>query len=399
MKIAFLTACLEPARDGVGDYTRDLAVACGGSPTCVVAALNDPYVEAPREEHQTARDVAVSALRLPASSTWPARVELARQWLERHSPDWVSLQFVPYGYHAKGIVAGLARWLAPLVHGRRLHWMFHELWIGLGDDARLRERLVGVVQRQAVLRLLAALEPAVVHTTNDAYVAVLEQHGVRAARLPLSGSIPLVRVTGADWLGAELAAAGVTAGGARERDTSWRFGLFGSLHPVWAPEPLFTYIAAAARAARRHVVIASIGRLGPGEALWAEIGARYRDTFSFAALGERSTSDVSRFLQGIDFGLATTPWQVIGKSATAAAMLDHGVPVIVSRDEFRIRGLAAPGGPGEPLLHRMDERLGDWLGAAVRLPPRDRLPDTARRLVTDLELAAAERRRLVFCSQ
>jgi hypothetical protein len=93
---------------------------------------------------------------------------------------------------------------------------------------------------------------------------------------------------------------------------------------------------------------------------------------------------VSAFLQGVDLGIATTPWEIIGKSATAAAMVDHGLPVIVSRDDVRFRVPSEP--TPEPLLYKMDSRLPQWLiSGPGRQAARSRLPGMADTFLSDLE--------------
>ena len=128
MRIAFLTSCLEPGKDGVGDYTRDLAAAClAQGCTAQLIALNDRYVGAPLEGVQAARRTEIETLRLPASAPWRDRVRAAAHFLQQSCTDWISLQFVCYGFHPKGITLALPRHLAPLIADRRLHVMLHEL--------------------------------------------------------------------------------------------------------------------------------------------------------------------------------------------------------------------------------------------------------------------------------
>jgi len=386
MRIAFIVSCLEPQKDGVGDYTRDLAAACvAQGASCRALALNDRYVDVSTACWQSARGIKIETLRLPASQPWRERLLTARAWLQQQTLEWISLQFVPYGFHPKGLVIGLDQRLAPLVAGCRLHVMFHELWIGLHGAAGSRERLIGWIQRRSVASLVARLKPDVIHTSNGAYVDALSKRRIRAKLLPLCGSIPIAADADHGWLGRELLKLGVPTPRVSSRHNSWWFGLFGALHPAWSPEPLFTYIAEAAQRAGRAIVVISIGRVGPGEARWRDIQARYSDRFCFAKLGEHGTREVSAFLQAVDFGIATSPWQLIGKSASAAAMLDHGLPIIVSRDEVDLGN--QPVGAHDPLLYRMDETLPQWLLSVRRRAPRDRLAEIAERFSSDLRMA------------
>jgi hypothetical protein len=383
MRIAFITSSLAPGMDGVGDYTRDLAAACESlGHSCVLLALNDRRIDGTREQPQAARNVTLETLRLPASLPWPERLRAAQAWLALKRPDLVSLQFVAYGFHPKGLIGDLGRRLVPLIAARPLHLMLHELWIGENREAPIRQRLVGIMQRRAVLSLIRHLRPAVIHTSNTTYAALLAAGGVAAGLLPLCGSIPVIENTDPQWLGRELQMLGVPAARAHSRDSCWRFGIFGTLLSLWSPQPLFGYIAAAARHAGRQVIFAAIGRSGPGQTMWQALQRQYGDQFSFAMLGERSAREVSQFFQSIDFGIAMTPWPLIGKSAATAAMLDHGVPVVVSRADcdYGVTSME----PGSPLLYRMDPELPGWLLNARHQPPRSRLPDMAVQFIADV---------------
>ena len=68
---------------------------------------------------------------------------------------------------------------------------------------------------------------------------------------------------------------------------------------------------------------------------------RFRDRV--LRLGERSLDEISRFFSYLDFGVSTTPLALIGKSSCVAAMLDHGLPVIVNRDDVHFRGVPKAG--------------------------------------------------------
>lgn len=332
-----------------------------------------------------ARRTEVGAFRLSSATSWRERMNAAGKWLTAQGADWLSLQFVPYGFHPKGVVTGLGERLAPLAKvADNTHLMLHELWIGAESGASLRHRLVGWAQRRAVTSLVRRLAPRLVHTSNEAYRHLSAQSGIAAQLLPLCGNIPVVDGIDPCWLEEAWLRAGVPADFVRPRERCWWFGLFGSIHPEWSCEPLFGYIASAARREGRRVLIGSIGRQGAGRSLWLDLPRRYG--FELCALGERCPEEVSAFLQGIDFGIATTPWQLVGKSGTAAAMLEHGLPVIVSRDDVRLRTSANPTTGTDPLLYKMDAQLPHWLlHAKKRAPAPNNLATLANRFVHDLK--------------
>lgn len=385
MRIAFITSSLELGKDGVGDYTRLLAEECvrQGHECCLVS-LNERLLTQIYKSKIAVDLVEILLLRLPTSMPWEQRIAHAEKLLALFQPDWISLQFVPYGYQDKGIIIKLRQRLQPLVKERQLHVMFHELWIGQNTSAKLRERLVGTVQKFFILQLIKQLKPLVIHTSNSTYIALLKQNGVSASRLPLFGSISITNQNAERWLFSELQKLGLNIK-TEPRNHFWLFGFFGSLHPVWPAEPLFSYLHKAAIQNNRQVAIISIGRLGPGKELWQSLSTNYSSQFAFLRLGERSPLEISEFFNSIDFGIATSPYALIGKSATVAAMLEHKLPVIVNRDDFKL--ISDPQLPpiSEPLLYKFDFSIINKLkNGLVREPPESRIGNVAIQFIKDL---------------
>lgn len=369
MKLLFLCGSLAPGRDGVGDYTRRLAGACTAlGAECALLALNDPYV--------TTREESDNTLRLPAREDWTARLAAARAFTDRAVPDWLSLQFVPYAFAPRGLVWKLGARLRALGKGRRWHAMFHEVWIGAEEGASGRDRLVGAAQRHAILQLVRSLAPRAVTTTNHAYASLLGRHGISALPLPLFGNIPAAQATEDDrqWLQHEL------RGEAPDR---WVFAFFGTLHPQWQPEPLFTHLRAAAAGSSRRVVLASIGRLGPGAALWDHLDRQYGAEFDFVRLGEQSEGRIAALLSRADFGVAASPWALIGKSGTAQCMAEHGLPVLVSRDDVRYPGVASAPASRREFI-KVEADLPERLPALRRGPAVSAVEEIAARFLAHL---------------
>jgi hypothetical protein len=353
MKIAFVTSSLEPGRDGVGDYTTLLAEECTRQGHVVVRlALNDRHIERSSREP--------GLLRLPASQEWTARVIEARQWLEDFAPDFVSLQFVCYGFATRGLAGRIARHLRTLLSGWPLHVFMHELWLGEECGASWKDRAMGWLQRQGVLGLLRGLDTRVVHTSNTTYTHLLARHGVAAQRLPLFGSLPLPDAS------------------LRPPEDHLALVLFGTLHPVWPPEPLFSTL----RTIEQPIVLTHVGNIGSGAALWVRLAEQYKSAFSFRRLGELPPPQIADVFAQSHFGIATTPWALIGKSASVAAMLDCGLPVIVNRNEARYSGLPEAA-PEDPFLLLLDPQLPSQLRAASRRPPQLQLPEIAARFLAD----------------
>ena len=193
MTILFLTGGLEPGKDGVGDYTRRLAFECARNRhDCLLIALNDGNIEIPTETTEVEDHIQLRTLRLPQKLSWPARIKLASVFRAPYSIDWISLQFVCYSFHPKGFGFNLGKLLQPVVNGCPVHLMFHELWVGVGDERlSLKQRLVAGIQRQGIRKLIREIQPRCVTTSNSFYGTLLKNINVTAMILLSSATFPL----------------------------------------------------------------------------------------------------------------------------------------------------------------------------------------------------------------
>lgn len=324
----------------------------------------------------------MEVLRLPFGLTTRERFARAETALARWQPDWVSLQMVAYGFNNRGLLFKEVQWMPRLLAPYWRHVMLHELWIGEHDWSSWKDVAVGTLQRWAMLRLLDRLAPAVIQTSTPAFQEILRHRGVDAGLLPLFGNIPVSDRSAEPWLLEALRREGA-AGSAAERETCWIFGIFGGIAGIWAADAILTRIADIAARARRHVIVASVGRTAPYTVSMVENWRRRFPQISFAMLGPRPADEVSEFLNSVDFCLTSYPLQLLGKSGAAAAALEHGVPVITSWG-YGVGDGAAPAAP-ESLVWKNDAALEARL---LNPPPRKKIYDApeqrALQLVRDL---------------
>jgi len=356
VKILFLAGSLEPGKDGVADYTGTLATECArlGHETFLLS-LNDPWVHAPLLEP--------TVLRLGARMSWPDRVKTARAFLTANRAEIVSLQFVPYSFHRAGLNFALPQILRAIIGQTRAQVMFHEIWIGAQTGAPARVKLLGFFQRKIIQAVVEKLACRTIHTSNFVYARLLARYGIEAKQLPLFGSVPLF----------------ATRNETPRGDGTLSLGLFGSIHPEWTPDEMLS----ALRKLGRPIRISHVGRIGPGESVWTDLSGRYQPEIEFCRLGEQSLENISQFLGSVDFGVATTPLSLIGKSSCTAAMLDHGLPVIVNRNDIHFRGIPEIA-PISELLIPVDDNFLKCLAAVKRRPPRPLLPEVAKQFLSDL---------------
>lgn len=381
MRIAFFCGSIEPGQDGVGDYTRRLAATCVklGS-EAVIVGLSDQGVSRTLEQEQGYEGTSVMCCRLPASASWPRRLVTMRGFVNQFQPDWVSLQFVPYAFHPKGLPVSLSRRLATLRGDFRRHIMFHELWIGAAQGQSWKHRMIGVMQRWVIRSLLRTLRPTLVCTHASPYVEMLRQLGWSAERLPLFGNIPISK--GGASSGWELIRirSHLNGNGKGRSRAEWLVGgIFGTIHPQWSPEPLLSQLFHCAQGSGRRAMLVVLGRHGCNSAEMDMLFGPYREMVTVVELGELSTLAISSALQALDFGIAASPFALIEKSGSVAAMLEHGLPVVVTRDDWHLNSDACVPTTKEPLLARLADLSQDQLLAFVaqRREPASRLPSVA----------------------
>jgi len=321
VKIIFLCGSLEEGRDGVGDYTRTLASAMaksGHSILCV--ALNDPYISQKVchvNLHFTNFTSIPSAIRYSNVSTWSSKIDSLNNLTKIFQPDWVSLQYVPYSFSRFGIPIRFIFNLVKLKATWKWHIMFHELW--RSGHENIKAFIISLLQKILVKSFAMFLQSSIVHTSIDHYVSLLRGINISASILPIHSNISVPQKRVPDKI----------------NSLRWIFIFFGSFDSKWQSEPLFKYIDEARESAGiSECIFWRVGRSSLlGNYIWTQIScaeARLRyPAFRFIEHGEQSEASVSRLLLKASFGISMAPLQWIGKSGSVAAMIAHGLPVIV----------------------------------------------------------------------
>lgn len=313
MKLVFVCGSMEPGKDGVGDYTRCLCGILQSTGHEVAAiALNDPFITEEVETYQQAQQQQILVMRYPSAWSTNKRFEQARLWVEVRNPDWLSLQFVIYSFHRKGIPFGLGKSMFRLGGSRKWHLMFHELWIGMERQAPIKHRIIGRLQKSIIKNLLSSLKPQIIHTQTRFYQFVLNELGWRADLMPLFSNIPFM-------------------GGPQEEPThlprEYRMVLFGHINPG---APVRTFARELSKEAQRLEInprLILIGRNGPGRHEWVRIFQN--EGLPVEVMGEQGQDQISQVLSAASAGISTTPGFLVEKSGTVAAMKLHGMPVVV----------------------------------------------------------------------
>jgi hypothetical protein len=323
MRILFLCSSLRAGWNGVGDYTRRLAgeLAARGH-QCAVLALHEKTC--PDADDSAADELTRGIEKLPgldAALSWQERSVRLRSLAGQFGPDVISLQYVPYGFHDKGLPVLLPRRLAAAGGPAAWHIMFHEVWTGITGRSPWSHKVSGMVQKRIARDLVRRLRPVAVHTSNPLYEELLRGAGITAELLPLFGNIRR-DASQAAWMDETLRQLGIT--GANR--ASWLVaGMFGSCHPDYPLERQVRRMAAVAGGGGKRLAVLGIGGgLGTGPD-WEQRICGAVPGAVVCHLGRQPESRVSAFLSALDTGMACTPAEFVGKSGSAAAMVLHGV--------------------------------------------------------------------------
>ena len=305
MRFLFICSSFEQGLDGVGDYTRLLAGALVslGHQACIIA-LNDCHVGNQIIQNP---DLPIRVFRLGVKVSWKKRMQLVSDILLKFSPHWVSLQYVSFGFHHKGIPFFLPGRLRKIDKAHKWHLMFHELWNGGNLHSKLSHRLLGLFEKRIVFGLLRKLKPRLCTTSNALYHDWLNAEKIDNKILPIFSNIRSPEnIQNSHML------------------TENTVAIFGQLESEELGRELIS--AAIKMADGRPLKWRVLGIAGPKwESVLREKG------ISFHYSGKLGEEELSRALRSCRFGLASTNIYRISKSGSSLAILDNGVPLLVGR--------------------------------------------------------------------
>jgi hypothetical protein len=360
MKIIFLCGSLEPGKDGVGDYTRRLAgelIRQGHQ--CGILAIMDKGVKDIIEENQYSEHVNIPVLRLPYNKGSVLNCKEAKNWLDRFNPDWISLQYVPFSFHRKGLPFSLGKAIQLLSIGRKLHIMFHELWVGMDKDASLKMQMWGKLQRTIINSFIKNVKPLAINTQTKLYQQQLLKFGVSVNMLPLFGNIPVMNdfreVNNIESV---------------QSKKMFTIVIFGSIHYGAPIEAFSNSVSKHALSTNLDIEIVFIGRCGEEIKQWIAICKKKK--IKIKVLGELASPKISEVLSRANLGVTTTPFLLAEKSGTVAAMHEHELPVLCVSRLWGVKGLSADCTPfgvqffkGDDLSHYIVAKKGKIVNNSI----------------------------------
>jgi hypothetical protein len=312
MKIAFICGSLEPGCDGVGDYVRILAseiVRLGHQAS--VLAIHDPYLNLQYSGIQSAGSGGIPVLRVPSRLSTKKRFEQACQWIDDFAPDWISIQFVPYAFHWKGLPFAANRYFKKMAENKHVHIMFHEMWVD-GTTRGWRSKMTSALQKVLIERMLRSLRPAAVHTHIPLY-------RLRLKKLGCAGAKPLMLFSNIE----------AACSSKKNKDNDiFRIGIFSQ---VANSATMISFLSSLGKHLLDHHVHSEVllvgGQTGKMVKLAEEISSLVHYNNKVRCTGFLPAKELSEALQTCTLGLTPVPRHLLGKSGSVMAFLAHGVPV------------------------------------------------------------------------
>ncbi|MCD0486863.1 hypothetical protein LPB86_01395 [Pedobacter sp. MC2016-14] len=315
MKIAFLCGSLEPGRDGVGDYVRRLGGELAESGHQILAvALNDGFVEKATYEDNNDRSSNLRLIRIPTNSIDDKNeMMMVSNSIKEFDPNVISLQYVPYAFDLKGLPFNLAKKLKGVIQGKSLHIMFHELWLDM--PVSWSQRIVAIAQKALIYNFIRILKPAYCSVSIPFNQKRLKGLGVQSEVLNLFGNIykndteHLLNPKGIDFNVPSIF-------------------YFGTAPKGEFLQKLLKEISRLREKISGNIqVIVACGNSHDKDIFYNELKTILSDKDKVIDCGFLEVEAVSELMSNCTVGISRSSVRLLGKSGSAIAMLEHGLPL------------------------------------------------------------------------
>ena len=246
-------------------------------------------------------------------------IESPKHFLEfaQHLPeaDLCIIQFAPYSFSSSGCSGKSIFHFASVLSKKNVIVNFHEIWIGAYPKATWKESFIGWRQKREILKFLKLLNPKVIHSSNAAAIDRLQKEGVNAEFMYLFGNIPFNKCNRPIINSGKL-----------------KIVFFGTPYELFPYDILGQQIVQISKVFTTKIELKLIGKQRDGKGL-IKLHKMARDyNLSLSVSNQFLRDEISKELQASSIGVSTTPYDIMGKSGTTAAMLEHGLPVLAYDD-------------------------------------------------------------------
>ena len=228
--------------------------------------------------------------------------------------DLYSFQFAPYSFSQSGLSGNNLFAIAHALQNKKTQVNFHEIWIGAYPKANLKEKVTGWRQKREILKFLKIANPTNINSTNSAALDRLKKEGIDAKYLYLPGNIPNSGIT------------------QTSKKRKIKVAFFGTLYVNFPYNLLADRLMRIAELVELPIELKIIGRQRETSGLQHLESIAQNHQFAMYKTGELTAKEISKEIQSCSIGVSTTPYDVLGKSGSTAAMLEHGLPLLAYDD-------------------------------------------------------------------
>jgi glycosyltransferase involved in cell wall biosynthesis len=313
MKIMFIVGSLVEKKNGVADYVLNLSKVLEklGHQVAIISINDTKHIT---NNYKIISQESNPKIRLSNNLPVKHKIKLINQTAEQFNPDWISLQFVSFAYHKKGLPFSLI-YLLKGIKKYKLHIMFHELWIDYKNSISFKNKILGKLQEVCIQMLLYKLKPQLITTSINTYLTKLQKN--KAQLLPLFGNIKALKNEHIFTLRKEI-----------------NVVFFGSFSPNIDDFLLqLNWIKEYSKSKMLPVKFKVIGNNGIHKDLAFSAIKNVLGQYALNLIGEKDENEVSEIFLNADIGISRANYEYFGKSGSTMAMLEHGLPVLLRGKE------------------------------------------------------------------
>lgn len=330
MTYLFICSSLEVGRDGVGDYTKILAVGlCRRGHNVSLVSLHDKHISVISRTKLVENNMSIDFLRIPNNISSGQRFRLLNDWINLKNPNLISLQYSGFGFHRYGLPWYIVRDFRQFAKKCNIHIMFHELWCGVASNSSVKEKVLGSIQLVFIKILILAIKPKIVFTSILPYVNSLKLIGVNSKSIPIFGTIDLNEMgEDVDW--ATFKERYNLSSLAYDTKQWLIVGFFGTIYPRTGLDKILQLCSDVAIQSNKKFGVVTFGT-NRGVDIGTIMSGNLVD--QYWSLGSLPVPMINRIVKLVNLGIVTSTADCIDKSTTAKAWLERSIPIIVSADD------------------------------------------------------------------
>lgn len=314
IRLVFLLGAIPKGQNGVGDYVRVLAGEVAPfNIHCSAIALFDDVKTTTIEIDD---NLTIHRINRKESTSYKKKYLL--DYIKKENPTHLSLQYVPYAFHSKGIPYLLLPLLFAIKDVNIIrHLMVHELAVGLHKKSSIKDSLLKYTQFLLLRLCIRIGNFDSIHTQSTLYQYYLTKWYKKVLYLPLYGNINFNCNTLPSL-----------------QDSIIKVALFGGIHTVTdLNDKIKKLVYNIQRLGNKDIKFYFIGRNGAKVKEWEIVLNQL--SIPYTIKGEMDGNQISSLFQEMTFGITTTPYPLVEKSGTVMALLEHGLNVLCIRDEWK----------------------------------------------------------------